>query len=92
MHIFRLNEIPLFHLFSEGNEHDAPYAIPLAEKVQFMLPFLKKTQLDTGYDSFLIHAAYWKIFKVQPLIEQRENKKIHFEGTKEKIDRWVNKL
>lgn len=41
MHIFHLNEIPLFHLFSKGNEHDAPYAIPLAENVQNMLPKFK---------------------------------------------------
>lgn len=92
MHIFHLNDIPLFHLFSEGNDHDTPYAIPLAEKVQYMLPCLKKIQLNAGYDSFLIHAAYWKMFKVQPLIEQRDNKKIQFEGTEERIDHWVNKL
>lgn len=92
MHIFHLDDIPLFHLFSEGNEHDAPYAIPLAEKVRYMFPSLKKIQLDAGYDSFLIHASFWKIFKVKPLIEQRENKKINFEGTDERIDHWVNKL
>lgn len=32
MHIFHLNDIPLFHLFSEGNEHDTPYAIPLQKR------------------------------------------------------------
>ena len=66
MHIFHLNDIPLFHIFSEGNEHGAPYAIPLAENVQYMLPNLKIIQLDAGYDSFLIHASLWKLFNVQP--------------------------
>ena len=32
MHIFHLNEFPLFEIFSQGNDHDAPFAIPLAGK------------------------------------------------------------
>ena len=32
-HIFLLNEFPLHGIFSEGNDHDAPYAMPLVEIV-----------------------------------------------------------
>jgi len=38
MHIFHLDEFPLYEIFSEGNDPDAPYAIPLAEHVIQMNP------------------------------------------------------
>lgn len=92
MHIFHLNEIPLFEIFSEGNEHDAPYAIPLVEKIIPMVPDLKCLQLDAGYDSFMIHATLWKIFRIYPLIDQSSNAVINYEGTEKRINHWVNKL
>lgn len=92
MHIFHLNEFPLFEIFSEGNDHDAPYAIPLAEVVIQMNPSMTTIQLDGGYDSFAIYTGYWKMFRILPLIAPSENAVINKDGTMERIDHWVNKM
>ena len=90
-HIFHLNNFPLYGIFSEGNAHDSPYAIPLAEIVGTMNPSMIKVQLDGGYDSFMIYARYWRIFRIQPLIDPSKNAVLNIEGTSERIDHWVNK-
>ena len=92
MHIFHLDEFPLYEIFSEGNDHDAPYAIPLGEKVVQMDPSMTTIQLDGGYDSFAIHAGYWRIFKIQPLIDPSDNAIINEDGTTDRIDHWINKM
>ena len=92
MHIFHLNEFPLFEIFSQGNDHDAPFAIPLAENVIQMNPSMSTLQLDGGYDSFDIHAHYWRIFRIPPIINPRDDAVINEEGTIERIDHWVNKM
>ena len=92
MHIFHLNEFPLFEIFSEGNDHDAPYAIPLAEAVIQMNPSMTTIQLDGGYDSFAIYTGYWKMFRILPLIAPNENAVINKDGTMERIDHWLNKM
>ena len=91
MHIFHLNEFPLYEIFTDGNVHDAPYAIPLGEKIIQMKPNMVTIQLDGGYDSFTIYAGYWKIFQIQPLIDPSSNAIINDEGTIERIDHWINK-
>lgn len=91
MHIFHIDDFPLYEIFSDGNEHDAPYAIPLAEEVVRMKPSFNAVKLDGGYDSFSIYAHYWSIFDLIPIIDPRENAVISFEGTEERIDHWVNK-
>ena len=47
-------------------------------------------QLDGGYDSFAIHAGYWGIFRIHPLIDPSDNAVINEEGTRARIDHWVN--
>lgn len=92
MHIFHLEDFPLYGFFSDGTDYDGGYAIPLSEKVSLMHPDLKTVKLDAGYDSYRNHAALWKILKVQPLIDQNADAVIQYEGTEERIDHWVNKL
>ena len=92
LHIFHLEDFPLYGIFSNGTEYDGGYATPLAEKVSLMHPDLKAVKLDAGYDSYQNHAALWKILKVQPLIDQNADAVIQYEGTEERIDHWVNKM
>jgi len=92
MHIFHLDQFPLYEIFSEGNDHDAPYAIPLAMSVIQMKPDFKDIKLDGGYDSFDIYADYWNLFRVKPLIDPCANAVINNEGTIERINHWVNKM
>lgn len=91
MHIFHLDQFPLFEIFTEGKAHDSPYTVPLCETVRLMNPDLKTIKLDAAYDSFLNYAEIWKLFRVFPLIDWRENAVVHNEGSLEKIDYWVNK-
>ena len=92
MHIFHLEDFPIFGIFSDGTEYDGEYAIPLSEKVSLMYPDLKAVKLDAGYDSYYNHAAIWKILKVQPLIDLCADAVIQYEGTEGRINHWVNKM
>lgn len=92
MHIFHLEDFPIFGIFSDGTEYDGEYAIPLSEKVSLMHPDLKAVKLDAGYDSYYNHAAIWKILKVQPLIDLCADAVIQYEGTEGRINHWVNKM
>jgi hypothetical protein len=92
MHIFHINQFPLYEIFSEGNDNDAPYAIPLAMAVIQMKPDFKDIKLDGGYDSFNIYADYWNYFRVNPLIDPSDNAVINNEGAIERINHWINKM
>ena len=92
LHIFHYGPFPLAAKFSDGCEYDGGFALPLSDMVQSMGPVLKKLQLDTGYDSYDIHAGLWHRFKLNPLIAVRENAVLNPEGTENRIDHWVNRM
>ena len=90
-HIFHYGNYPLYMLYCGGTTNDKPCLYPLIQKVAGMDPNMSAIILDAGYDSFEIHAKIWRTFKIQPLIQFREDAIIHEEGTLERINHWVNK-
>lgn len=91
-HIFHYGKYPLFMIYSDGTTNDKSCLNPLIQRVARMNPKMSAIVLDAGYDSFEIHADIWRIFGIHPLIQFREDAVIHYEGTTERINHWVNKM
>jgi len=88
-HCLQLNGIPLFFLYSEGNEGDNQYAEPLLIMAKEIGLRPECVIMDKGYDSFETYANVYGLLGTKPIIHPKDNAVIHKEGTIEGIDDFI---
>ena len=89
-HIFSACGLPIYLMFSEGNEDDGKYGHFLVKKVAEMKQHIDYCLCDGGYDNAVMYAEIHEEMHAHPVIRMRYDAVIHHEAARKEIWKLVN--